>query len=128
MTYTGTIHGAPDASFGIAAAISAYKAVKLTAQNTVAIAGAGEAAIGITTDEAEASEGVVSVRMSGPALAIAGGTITVNAKLKVDANGDLVATTTGTDLVVAYAMEPAADNDEFEVYILPVPVLYSSFA
>jgi hypothetical protein len=93
-----------------------YNAVKLDAAGDVVVAGAGELAIGVLQNAPNTGEAASVVALGG-ALAVAGGSIDEGAFLKVDAAGDLVATTTDKDFYVARAIKAAADNDIFEVFV-----------
>lgn len=51
---------------------------------------------------------------SGTAIGLAGGNITVGARVTATTDGELIATTTDGDEIVGIALEAAADGDEFE--------------
>lgn len=98
--------------------IGQYKAVIAgTANNQVLIAGAAARCIGISTVSATVGQDINIVSLGG-AEAMLGGTVSaVLTALKSDANGDLVAATDGTDIVVAWSLDTGVDND-----IIPVLV------
>lgn len=134
MAYTGSIHNDGVASFILNTAITAkYLAMyQLTgADNTVDVAASQANAVtfvGISQDVNPINaKDAIAVKTSGFALATAGGAITIGAKLTVTTGGKLIATTTGTDKVVAIAVTTGALNDIIEVKILPAPMLYSAF-
>lgn len=132
MTYTWALHGTPVASYEIGANIDQFKAVKLsTTSNLVVIAGAGDRAIWFTqaaVTEYSAWETTVAVKESWFSFAKAGtGWRTRGNFLKVDANGDLIATTTATDVVVAQARDTVSATEIWEIKIME-PVLYSALA
>lgn len=95
-----------------------YNAVKLDASGDVVVAGAGELAIGILMNAPDSGEAASVVALGG-ALALAGGSVDEGAFLKVDTNGDLVATTTDNDFYVARAIVAASDGDIFHVFVNP---------
>lgn len=96
-----------------------FRAVKMSGDNVV-LAGAGEKAIGILQNDPVSGQ-EANVRLFGGGIfkAKAGGAITAGAWLKVDTNGELVATTTDTDVIVGQAIKAADEND----HVLFVPVV-----
>ena len=98
-----------------AVAISRGEALKFDGSGNLTQAGAGERAIGFADADAALNAAVSVAIAGGGAVAIAGGTIAAGAALKSDASGHLVATTTTDDLVIAYAVESAVDNDVFAI-------------
>lgn len=96
---------------------SQYKAVKLSSDGAVDVAGAGESAIGFLMNVPIAGRMAEIATIGGGAKAIAGGTIAAGDLLKVNADGDLVKTT-GYNDHVAIAMESAVDNDIFGVLVV----------
>lgn len=131
MTYTWALHGTPVASYEIGADIDQFKYVKLsTTSNLVVIAGAGERGIGITQAAVDYTgwENTVAVKEYWFSFAKAGtGWRTRWDFLKVDANGDLVVTTTDTDIVVSQARDTVSATEIWEIKIIE-PVLYSALA
>lgn len=96
--------------------------------NEVALPTAGARIVGVTLQEATINEDV-SVQTEGFVLGTAGtGGITAGDFLKVDANGAFVATTTGTDIVVAEAYETFAAGEVGNIKLLNTGVLYSALA
>lgn len=88
-----------------------YHAVKLTADRTVAIAGAGEQVHGVLMDEPAAAGHQAAVAIDGLVQLKAGAAFAVGARLKSDANGKFV-TVGGTEDYYYVAEEAAlAEND-----------------
>jgi hypothetical protein len=85
-----------------------------------AVTGAGVACIGVIAENsgAAAADDLIAVVQHGETIAIAGGVITPNVPVGVDANGKLVAVT-GTDanIVGISRSSAAADTDEFVVFV-----------
>lgn len=129
MANTGAIHGDVYPSFEVENDITQYQAVKRgTSYNEVTPATAGDDVFGIAQLSANASDGErVTVKKWGFTLAKAGtGGRTAWDKLKSDANGALVATTTVTDLVCGEAMSTISATETGEVYVYPFAVEYGS--
>ena len=97
---------------------SQYKAVKLDASGDVVIAGAGEQAIGLLQNAPISGDYAQVAWVGGGGLVEAGAAINEGDFLKVDANGDVIATTTATDFVIGRAKQAAADGDITEVLVL----------
>lgn len=112
-----------------------YYAVKLDSNGQVALAGAGECAIGILYSKPSAQGTIASVRpLDGrKALGFAGGTIAKGALVAADANGKFVTATkgstdtsdagSGTDALVGshvlgVAIESAVSGDIFQILAL----------
>ena len=93
-----------------------YKAVKIASDGDIELAAADEQAVGILQNQPKSGE-ICEIRKLGGSLARAGGDITINARLKADANGELVVTTTANDEYIATAIKAAADGDIFPVEI-----------
>jgi hypothetical protein len=117
-----------------AAALTAkqFYAAKIDSNGKAALAGAGEAAIGIIQNNPPAGS-PASVMISGTSKAIAGGEITAGAVVAANADGKLVAATKGrTDTsdtggaadallgsnVIGIALTGAASGDIFTVAIM----------
>lgn len=98
-----------------------YRFVVMADDITVADATAGAATIGIRQESPDASATQtkhVNVALPGSTSKLtAGGTITVGAYIKSDANGAGVATTTDTDKYGARALEAAVSGQVFEVLV-----------
>lgn len=92
-------------------------------ESKVKICGASDVPLGIFQCDGNADE-TVTVRLSGPALAISGGAFGEGADLKFDANGKVVAAgdptfpTTAAVQVIGHALQPADGADEIvEIFI-----------
>jgi len=96
---------------------SQYKAVVLSSDGAVDVAGANAATIGFVQNLPTAGKSVEIASMGGGATAIAGGTITAGDFLKTDSAGDVVTAFVG-DTYCALALESAVDNDQFNVLVL----------
>ena len=94
-----------------------YKAVKQV-NKTIVVAAAGERIKGFLQNLPASGDAAEVATLGGGSLAIAGGTITANDLLKVDANGDLILASVAGDEVVAVAEESAVDGDVFAVQVL----------
>lgn len=106
------------------AAISKYRVVKKGAANGGALVAtaATEVLMGVSTDVDTDSGDIVDVVMLGPALVVAGGTITEGALLTAGAAGVAVAAapSAGTNnAIFGKAMEDAASGDIFRVLVVP---------
>ena len=91
------------------------KAVKFDENGNIALAGAGEAAIGIaiiTNDEIVKTGEDIDIQVKEMGLAIAGAEIKAGAELAADADGKLQTATSG-QFVIATALEAAAAADKF---------------
>jgi hypothetical protein len=116
-----------DKGYKCTAAVAQFLAVKLSTFDTVApIAGLTDAPLGIcqeTISTADATNGrVADIRLLGISRAIAGGSITLGDRVKVDATGKLITVpgVAGTnDRVVGIALETAVLNDQFDVLLTP---------
>ena len=92
--------------------------IKTSADNLVELAGAGDNTlfVGIAQDVVPLKLGEhIAVKAQGFTGAIAGGTVTKGALLKLAAGGKLVATTTTGDVVVAQCLSAGVLNDYIEV-------------
>jgi len=77
--------------------------------------------VGVMLDSTDSTQVLAPVQLSGTALAILGGTVTLGASLKADANGKLVAATgdaTDTKLICAIALEAGVADELHPVKIL----------
>lgn len=91
--------------------------MKCSAAGEITIASAAtDFLIGTLTNKPKLGEnGSVSLRNAcGTAKVVAGGNITLGAKLTSDANGKAIVTTTGNDLILGYAMQTGVDGDVIE--------------
>jgi hypothetical protein len=89
-----------------------------------AVTGAGVACVGVIAENAGAAAAgdLISVVEEGETIGIAGGGITPNIPVGVDANGKLVAVTgTDTNIVGISRNSAAADTDEFVVQVALQP-------
>ena len=114
MYYNGT--GINDSATIVAKASDniangAFKAVKLTATG-IALAAAGEAAVGILIPETESPrmDDAVTVQVKDIGLVMTGAAVDAGDLLAADANGKLVKATEG-QFIIAQALEAAADTD-----------------
>lgn len=97
---------------GIAAAdLSAkqYYAVKIDSNGKVALAGAGESAIGILQNNPAEGQ-TAAVMLSGETYAVFGGTVAAGANLTPDANGKLVTASAGNNIIAITTIAAAADE------------------
>lgn len=94
-----------------------YKAVVLSSDGAVDLAGAGAAAIGFLMNAPIAGQACEIASVGGGAKAIAGGTIVAGDKLKVNASGNVVSEY-NDDAVVAIALESAVSGDVFGVLVI----------
>lgn len=92
-----------------------FCAVKVDTNGQAAVAGAGEAGVGILQNN-PASGSSASVMISGSSKAKAGGTIAAGANVAANASGLLVAATTG-NYIVGIAKIAAVSGDTFEVIL-----------
>lgn len=92
-----------------------------------AISGAGTCsatlrAVGVLYEASDAGQTTGQVQVYGTALATAGGNVTAGAPLKSDANGKLIAATTGAGnddhLICAIALEAGADEQLIDVVLV----------
>ena len=105
--------------FKATAALGRGILVKLSSGEVVVATAATDKIVGITESSCEAGE-VVSVRLlsgAGTAQVKAGGNVSVGDYLTSDADGEVVATTTGGNKVVGQALEAGVDNDIIEVLL-----------
>lgn len=106
-------------TYNAAADLSAkqYKIVKQSAAGVVNISTAGtDKHLGVLQNKPLITE-AANVRVLGSSKVVAGGTVTLNAWVTADANGDAIATVTDKDVVVGMALEAAVDNDIFEILL-----------
>jgi hypothetical protein len=92
-----------------------------TADFVVADATAGAQILGVRIESPNGSVNVqpVNVAILGTAKVTAGGPITRGAKLKSDANGAALVTTTDTDEIGAIALEDGVSGQVIEVLLTP---------
>lgn len=104
----------------LSAAANRYKALQIAADGDVELATANEMEfVGFLQNTPANGAAAEIAGNGGGSKAIAGGTIAAGNRLTTDANGDLVAITTGqTKACVAIALEGAVDNDVFSVWVL----------
>lgn len=91
-------------------------AVKFSGVNVVVATAATDAIIGVidTPNDAGYNANVRLRSASGTAIGLAGGNITVGARVTATTGGELIVTTTAGNEVVGIALEAAADGGEFE--------------
>jgi len=118
MSNKNTWYDAGYVNFTTAAVITKFQAVKLSAANTVDVAGAGESAIGICMQAtASGSEAPVKL-LSAPGTfpCIAAGEIAALAPVYTAALGKVNDDQTGSGAILGYAKSAAAaDGDAVEV-------------
>ncbi|MFN3077022.1 MAG: DUF2190 family protein [Alphaproteobacteria bacterium] len=107
------ISGFRDGTPAAAADLSAnqFYAVKITAANSVNLAGAGEAAYGILQNKPKSGQ-ACDVMVVGVTKAQAGAAISAGAKLMIDATGRVVTFSGSAKTVVGVAKETAAAAGE----------------
>lgn len=88
-----------------------YHAVKISADRTVALAGAGEQVHGWLMDEAEAAGRQCAVAVEGLVQVKAGAAFAAGARLKSDANGKMVTVGAGEDYYCVSEEAATAEND-----------------
>lgn len=100
-------------------AITRYYIVKLgTADQQVAVAGAGEACFGIAQDGV-ADTVEVAVVIAGTSFCIAGDVIARGAWVKADASGKAVTANAGDEVVGKALVAAAADGDRIAIQVNP---------
>lgn len=97
---------------------SQYKAIVLSADGAVDVAGANVAGIGFLHNNPVLGAVAEISTVGGGAKATAAGTITAGDLLKTDSVGDVVTAVNGENFV-AMALEDAVDNDVFGVLVIP---------
>lgn len=99
--------------------IAKGKAVKLgtDSEHVAKCTAASDKVIGLLADDVAAAEDACEVVLIGGAKGLLGGTVSAGDALASDANGKLVATTTGGDKVVGMAMESGVDGDLISVLL-----------
>lgn len=107
----------PQTFLAAAALANKYRCVKITAEYTVDVAGAGDAPVGVNIDTCDAAGKGVAVATPGSGQSIlvtASGAITAGAELKVAASGKVTPAAT-TNRYFFRALEAAsADGDIIE--------------
>ncbi len=101
------------AAADLSAAANQFRAVKMTAANSVNIAGAGEFAIGVLYNKPKSGVRAEVVVQGTPKLSY-GGTVAVGDLLAADASGDFVKTTPAVgnlDNVLAVALEAGVTGE-----------------
>jgi hypothetical protein len=93
-----------------------FRFVTLASDTTVALSGAGEAAVGVLQNKPESGRSA-TVMVMGVTNLVAGDTITRMARLTPDASGDAVATTDDDANVCAIALVAAVDGDVFSALL-----------
>ena len=94
-----------------------YYAAHIDTDGDVVLAGAGEHCIGAIIEGAVA-DNPVTVQFGGVAKMIAGAAVAAGARVASDANGKVVAATSG-DFVIGTALEAAGDANE----IIPIALI-----
>ena len=93
-----------------------YFFVKIDSNGEAAVAGDGEAAVGVAQEEVLAGE-YMAIMTLGISKVKAGGTITAGNNVASDASGRAVAAA-GDDAILGIALEDASENDLFSVLLL----------
>jgi hypothetical protein len=96
-----------------------YRFVKLASASTINLAGAGESAIGILQNDPASGAGANVMVMGISNVVLGEDSVTVGARLKADASGDAVATTTDTEIYNAIALEAGDDGEIISCLICP---------
>lgn len=92
-----------------------YRAVTVTSTGTVALVGAGEVCLGILQNAPDEAQDA-TVKHTFVSKAVAGGSFNPGAELTPDANGALVAATTG-DFICGIALAAGASGRIVPVFI-----------
>lgn len=92
-----------------------FCAVKIDTNGQAAVAGAGEAGVGVLLNNPVAGQSA-SIQIGGVAKAKAGATIAAGAAVAANASGLLITATTG-NYIVGFAKEAAASGDTFAVVL-----------
>ena len=116
MPSTATLQRIINLAAGSDLTAAQYKAVVISTDGAVDLAGANAPAIGFLQNLPAIGKSAEIASMAGGAFATAGGTITAGNPLATDANGDVVVAGSG-DYIVATALESAVDNDVFAVFV-----------
>lgn len=98
-----------------------FKFVKLTASETVNVAGAGEEGIGILQNKPEASQAAEVMHLGVSKLLLAGA-VSAGDRIASDANGEGVEAVS-TNYALAIALEDGADNDLCTVLLIQPQLL-----
>lgn len=101
--YSATLLAASDLS------AKQFYAVKVDSSGTLALAGAGENALGILQNDPTSGQ-AGNLMIVGHSLAIYGGTVTAGQNLMANSSGQLI-THTGTNAVIAVAIESGVSGD-----------------
>lgn len=113
-TITRNIHSYRAGSGGV----SKGNAVKLSSGAVVKCSAATDRAIGIAQNDASENGLVEVAHPGGGGFAKAGAAISAGNLLGFDTSGDLVKVASASDIIIAQALEDAADNDIFSVQVI----------
>jgi hypothetical protein len=109
----------------VTTAATQFQAVKQVAgqpEQVTPVTGLTDLAIGIIQQPvatADLAKQVADVRILGISKAVCGGTVAVGDKVKVDATGKVITTTTALDKVVGIAVSGGVVNDIIDVLLTP---------
>jgi len=117
MASTATLSRILNLAAGSDLSAKQYKAVILSADGAVDVAGANASIVGFVQNLPAAGKSAEIASAAGGATAIAGGTITAGDLLKTDSAGDVVTASSG-DNYCAMALSSAVDNDQFSVLVI----------
>ena len=98
-----------------------YRFVKLTADNTVNVCGAGEQAIGVLQNKPTGAGQAARVRVLGVSRVVAGGSVTYGQKLGTDANGAGVAKTADKAIYLGIVIDGVGSGETITALIMGVP-------
>lgn len=93
-------------------------AVKLSGSTVVKCSAATDRAIGIAQNAAAEGAAVEVAHPGGGGFGLAGAAISAGNLLGFDTSGDLVKVASASDIIIAQALEDAADNDVFSVQVI----------
>lgn len=94
-----------------------YHGVKLTADRTVNIGGAGEQCHGVLYDEPDAAGMQCNVAIEGLVQVKAGAAFAAGARLELDVNGKWIAAGTGDDFFAVAEEAATAENDIISAHL-----------
>jgi hypothetical protein len=109
----------------VTTAVGQFIAVKQVAaqpEQVTVVTGAGDLAIGVIQQAvatADLGKQAADVRILGITKAVAGGTVANGDKVKVNASGQLITTTTALDKVVGICLTGGVVNDWIDVLLTP---------
>lgn len=92
--------------------------MKMSAEDTVDVAGAGGKVIGILLNAPAAAGRGAAVLTDGQGMVVAGGTIAVDDYIKADSAGKGVAATSAGNEVCGRALSAAASGEEFAMELM----------